>query len=146
MKAMPEQNYSNHVRRVPSYLAIGALLFLTIIGACVNLYKSWGDHERLYSAALILALSVATLGVGLFARTFPLKAQDRAIRAEENLRHYVLTGKLLDARLRPGQIAALRFASDEEFADLAARAASGDMKPDDIKQAIKNWRADEHRV
>ena len=33
----------------------------------------------------------------VFVRAFPLKAQDRAIRAEEQLRHYVLTGKLLDA-------------------------------------------------
>ena len=29
------------------------LLVLTLIGSCVNLYESWGDHQRLYSAALI---------------------------------------------------------------------------------------------
>ena len=146
MKAMTTQNYSNHVRRVPGFIAIGVLLLVTIIGAGVNLYESWGDHERLYSAALILTLSVCTLGIGAFARSFPLKAQDRAIRAEENLRHYVLTGKLLDQRLRPGQIAALRFASDEEFVELAKSAAGSDMAADEIKRAIKNWRADMHRV
>jgi hypothetical protein len=30
-----------------------------------------------------------------FVRSFPLKAQDRAIKAEENLRYYVMTGLLL---------------------------------------------------
>ena len=144
---MPDtQNYENHVRRVPIFLAAALLLLATLIGSLVNLYMSWGDHERLYSAALIVALSLATLLVGVCARTFPLKAQDRAIRAEENLRHYVLTGKLLDPSLSPGQIVALRFAPDSEFPGLAKQAAASGTKPDDIKKSVKNWRADFHRV
>jgi hypothetical protein len=79
-------------------------------------------------------------------RIYALKAQDRAIRAEENLRHFVLTGKLLDARLSIKQIVALRFASDAEFPALAATAADTNMAPDAIKQAIRNWRADLYRV
>lgn len=82
----------------------------------------------------------------IFIRSFPIKAQDRAIRAEENLRHYVLTGKLLDSRLRIGQIIALRFASEEELPELAQRAASENLKADDIKKEIRNWRMDHHRV
>ena len=46
---------------------------------------------------------------------FAVGAQDRAIRAEENLRHFALTGKLLDKRLRKSQVIALRFADDDEF-------------------------------
>ena len=38
-----------------------------------------------------------------------MKAQDRAIRADENIKHYVLTGKLLPPNLRIFQIEALRF-------------------------------------
>ncbi len=82
----------------------------------------------------------------LFARMFAAKAQDRAIRAEENLRHFAMTGKLLDARLNALQIVALRFASDGEFVPLAQRAAKENMKPDDIKRAIKQWKADDYRV
>jgi hypothetical protein len=82
----------------------------------------------------------------LFSRMFSLKAQDRAIRAEENLRHYVLTGKLLDPRLSVGQIVALRFAADQEFAALAARAAQESMPPDAIKRAVQHWRGDTYRV
>ncbi|MCP5111202.1 MAG: hypothetical protein GY953_10235, partial [bacterium] len=80
------------------------------------------------------------------ARLFPLKAQDRAIRAEENLRHYVLTGKLLDPQLTTRQVVGLRFAADEEFVELAQKAAAENLSEDAIKKAIKNWRADTYRV
>jgi hypothetical protein len=119
---------------------------LTLIGSLVNLYKSWGDHERFYSAALIVVLSFCVLLAALLSRMFALKAQDRAIRAEENLRHFVLTGKLLDARLSIRQVIALRFAVDSEFVPLAAKAAAESLPPDAIKQAIGNWRADTYRV
>jgi hypothetical protein len=143
---MSNQNYSNHTQIVPAFLALLGILFLTVIGSGVNLYQSIGDHQRLYSAALILVLSICMLALALHARAFPLKAQDRAIRAEENLRHFTLTGKLLDPRLKPLQIVALRFASDGEFVALAIRAAKENLAPKDIKQAIKTWRADEYRV
>jgi len=93
-----------------------------------------------------MVLSVCVLSVSFYARVFALKAQDRAIRAEENLRHFAMTGKLLDARLTVLQIVALRFASDAEFVLLAARAADKNLAPKDIKQAIQTWRADEYRV
>jgi hypothetical protein len=49
--------------------------------------------------------------------------------------------------LTPRQLVALRFASDEEAPDLARRAATGEFKsPEEIKKAVKNWRADLHRV
>jgi hypothetical protein len=82
----------------------------------------------------------------LLARIFALKAQDRAIRADENLRYFSMTGKLLDPRLTVKQVVALRFASDAEFVALAARAASESLKSNDIKMAVKTWRADEYRV
>jgi hypothetical protein len=75
-----------------------------------------------------------------------LKAQDRAIRGEENLRHFVLTGKRLDPRLTIRQIIALRFAPDDEFVALAKAAADKNLAADAIKQAVENWRADTYRV
>ena len=143
---MSTQNYANHTRYVPVFLALLVILLLTVIGSIVNLYHSIGDHQRLYGAALILVLSVCMLVLAFHARAFPLKAQDRAIRAEENLRHFVMTGKLLDPRLSALQIVALRFASDAEFVALAARAANESLAPKVIKQAVKTWRADEYRV
>ena len=55
-----------------------------------------------------------------FARMFAVKVQDRAARADERLRYYILSGKMLPAKLRMSQILALRFASDEEMVALRA--------------------------
>ena len=144
---MKTQNYANHARYVAGFHGVlFVLLLATLGGSIVNLVKSWCDHTRVYSASLILALTIAVFLTSLFARLFALKAQDRAIRAEENLRHFAITGKLLDPRLSALQIVALRFACDAEFVALAARAAKETLAPKDIKQAIQTWRADEYRV
>lgn len=144
---MPTQNYENHTQLVTAYHKVTLpILVLTLIGSIVNLYQSWGDHQRLYSASLIVVLTVCLLLALFFARIFALKAQDRAIRAEENLRHFAMTGKLLDSRLSIKQIIGLRFASDEEFVALARKAADDGMSQDAIKRAVKNWRADTDRV
>jgi hypothetical protein len=144
---MSTQNYANHRQLVPAFhIVLFLILVLTLIGACVNLYESWDDHTRLYSASLIVVLTVCGLMLFAFVRIFPLKAQDRAIRAEENLRHFAMTGKLLDPRLRMGQIVALRFASDGEFVALAKRATDETLAPKVIKQAVKQWRPDTYRV
>ena len=142
-----QQSYKNHAQIVFLYHRVLTLLLLLIlIGSIVNLNKSWGDSTRFYSASLIVALTVAAILLFVFVRTFPLKAQNRAIRAEEQLRHYVLTGKLLDSRLTMRQIVALRFASDAEFVALAQRAADQSLSPDAIKRDVKQWRADTYRV
>ena len=144
---MSTQDYSNHTRIEPGYhVVLTGLLLLTLIGSFVNLYKSWGDHERMYSASLIVVLTVCVILVAFFCRLFALKAQDRAIRAEENLRHYVLAGKLIDPRITIRQAIALRFAPDDEFLELAKRAATENITPDAIKKSIRNWRPDLYRV
>jgi hypothetical protein len=144
---MEEQSFKSHAKFVPPFhFVIVPLLLFTFLGSLVNLYQSMGDHERLYSAALIATLSFGALGAALFGRVFALQAQDRVIRLEENLRHQTLTGKLLDNRLTRGQVIALRFASDAEFPALAADAAAKGTAPKDIKAAIKKWRVDNHRL
>jgi hypothetical protein len=144
---MPRQHYGNHCRYVMMYHVVLFLLIVaTLIGSVVNLWKSLGNHDRLYSASLIVVLAFIALLQSFYSRSFPLKAQDRAIRAEENLRHFVAAGKLLDSRLTLRQIIGLRFASDEEFVLLANRAADEGMSEDDIKKAVKSWRADYDRV
>ncbi len=143
---MPPQNYANHTQIVRGFFAALLILLATVIGAGVNMYQSFGDHERMYSASLILVLSIVSLVGMIYCRTFALKAQDRAIRVEENLRHFVMTGKLLDSRLNTLQIVALRFASDEEFLELARKSAEQGTASKDIKQAIRNWRADHYRA
>ncbi len=144
---MTVQSYKNHVRYDFWFHRILLSLVLALLaGSGRYLYISIRDGAPLYPPVLLFLFSIAFTMLCFLARIFALKAQDRAIRAEENLRHYVLTGKLLDARLTVKQIVALRFAHDEEFVKLADRAAAGSMTPDAIKQAIVRWKPDEHRV
>jgi amino acid permease len=144
---MQEQNFKNHSKYVPLYhLGAYLLLLAVLIGSIINLTATINTGEGVYSASLILVLTIAVLLVCWYARSFALKAQDRAIRAEENFRHFVATGKPLDSRLRMGQIVALRFAGDDEFVALAKKAADENIGSKDIKMAIKNWKADSNRV
>ena len=142
---MTQQNYSNHRRFVPLYHFITLLgtLFL-LIGSIVNLVKSSPDN--FYSAALLVLTSLLLMFTAFYARAFALKAQDRAICAEERLRYFVLTKKTLPKDLTIRQIVGLRFSSDDEFAPLAEKAIKEKMSENDIKKAITNWRGDYYRV
>ncbi len=137
------QNFNNHIRLVAGYhyLTYGLIVLLLISGVIISL-----QSEKLILGLLILMISTILGLIGFYARYFAIKAQDRAIRAEESLRFFILTGKPISKNLRLGQIIALRFASDDEFVDLAARAENENLKSKEIKQAIKNWRGDYHRV
>jgi hypothetical protein len=142
---MSDQNFKNHTRWVPLYHFVTGFLVIAILGgSIVNLIHA--DAHTHYSAALLLCVAIVLLSLFWYARAFAIRAQDRAIRAEENFRHYILTGKPLDKQLQMGQIIALRFASDEEFPAMAQRAVTEGLKSKEIKQAIKNWRADHNRA
>lgn len=143
---MEPQNFSNHHRYVKGYhFLLSTLLFIGLIWSIVNFYRHL-HFAGLVSAGLIVLLFVCVTLCWLFLRTFPLKAQDRAIRAEESLRYFILTGKAIDKRITMGQIIALRFAPDEEFLSLVDKAAAEGLSPKAIKESIKNWRADHHRM
>lgn len=142
---MQDQNFSNHARYDPLYHFIAAPLIVAgLIGSLVNLSRSTADNR--YAASLLVVAFISLLLTGYLVRIYALKAQDRAIRAEESLRHYILTGKPIDKRLRLGQIIALRFASDDELPELAKTAAEEGLNNKQIKQSIRNWRADHRRV
>ncbi len=142
-----KQQYSNHIRLLPLYHGVTFFMILALLaGSVVNVIKTCRAGEGLYSASLLCLVSVILVFLFFFARSFALKAQDRAIRAEENLRYFILTGHLPDSRLSIQQIIALRFASDQELKDLALRAVAENLTPKQIKQAIRHWRGDYHRV
>jgi hypothetical protein len=142
---MKEQNLKNHLRFVILYHVVGFLLLLALlIGSIVNVINS--SKENLYSATLILVTNLL-LGITLyFARAFALKANDRAIKAEENLRHFILKNTPLPSGLKFGQIVALRFASDDELPGLAVKAKNENLSGIDIKKLIQHWKADHERV
>ncbi|MEO6722207.1 MAG: DUF6526 family protein [Ferruginibacter sp.] len=144
---MKEQNCKNHSQVVPMYhFVAGILIVAGLVGAVVNFVRACQHESGRIVAALLVVIFVITILFYWYARAFALRAQDRAIRAEENLRYFSMTGKLMDGKLRMGQIIALRFAPNEEFVALAARAVNENLRSGQIKEAIINWRADHHRV
>lgn len=142
-----EQNYKNHRRFVLMYHVVTFLIIvLLVISSLYYIIADAGRGNPMRQDMFYFLISLTLLFIFLYARQFALKAQDRAIRAEENFRHYLLTGKPLDSRLTIRQIIGLRFAKDEEFVELAVKAAEAGMSEENIKKAIKNWRADTYRV
>jgi len=142
---MIEQNFKNHAKMVPGFHYVGLLSILALlIGSFINLCHS--APENLYSASLICLIAFIAAILWAYTRLFSLKAQDRAIRAEENLRYYVMTGKLFPHELTVQQIIALRFAPDAEFLALVDKAIKENLSNKEIKLAIQNWKADYYRV
>ncbi len=140
------QNYDNHVRwHPPFHYFLTPLLLLNFIFAIVQLAR-FQDLDRL----VYLVMAIVLIVIALLARTNALQAQNRIIRLEEQLRYArVLPAELAHkaANLGIGQIVALRFASDAELPELAQQTLDGKFaKPDDIKRAVKQWRADDLRV
>ncbi|MBM3432629.1 MAG: hypothetical protein FJX92_06485 [Bacteroidetes bacterium] len=142
---MSSQNLTNYKRYHPLFHFF--LLPLCLIGlvlAVIALVKSPAEGRMVH---ILLALAFFLLfNIAGLARIYAMKVQDRVIRQEENFRHYLLAGKPLDRHLRTGQIIALRFASDAELVDLAARSVAENLSPRQIKESIKHWRGDHRRV
>ncbi|MEX2461876.1 MAG: DUF6526 family protein [Paenibacillaceae bacterium] len=144
---MKQQNYDNHKRMDPKFHFVFTLLVLVVlICAIINLIQVMNQNVNPLSAIVLLLISVLFTLVVLMIRTYPLKAQDRAIMAEEGLRHLAITGKRLDTSLTRSQIIALRFAGDAEFPALCKKAAAEKWTSEVIKKAIVSWRADPFRI
>ncbi|MDF2658162.1 MAG: hypothetical protein K0Q94_953 [Paenibacillus sp.] len=147
MENKQEQSLENHRRLYPLQhfvlMPLGLLTFLAAIGFVIADAASGSLDWKTF---VLFSLALQTVLVGVITRRNSLVVQDRVIRAEEGLRHLVLTGKQLSGKLTIRQIIALRFASDEEFPQLAAQAAESGLSPADIKKSVKQWRADHHRV
>lgn len=140
-----KQEYSNHKHWVPLYHLLTWAAMVTLLFGSIFYWVVNEDTSHLLPFLLVL-LTLTIISVSFHCRSFALKAQDRAIRAEENLRYFMLTGKRLNQNLSLYQIIALRFASDEEFVSLTEKAIEQNLKPDEIKRLVKNWRPDYYRA
>lgn len=140
------QNYENHTRwHPPFHFFLAPLFLLNFIFAAVQLFR-FRDLDHAWW--LVMAVGLVVLGV--LARTNALRVQDRLIRLEEQVRYrQVLPQALAQSAggLALSQIVALRFASDAELPGLVQQVVDGNLKKgDEIKRAVKDWRADNLRV
>jgi len=140
------QSFENHTRwHPPFHFFLVPVFALNVIFALVQLIR-FRDLDHAVWFVLALALVVLTT----LARTNALRVQDRVIRLEERLRYQQVLPPALALRacaLSPRQMVALRFASDEELAELAQQVLDGKLtEGKQIKRAVKHWRPDTLRV
>ena len=145
---MQKQDYNNHRK----YYLPHHFVFLPVLSACI-LYgvKKIGDKDvHQLEWMLFTVLSACILYLALMLRQhYALGNQNRIIRLEFRLRYFELFGKSskkVEKQLKFSQVAALRFAPDDEFILLLEKALQEDTKANDIKRSIKNWQADHMRV
>ncbi|HXP22917.1 MAG TPA: DUF6526 family protein [Candidatus Sulfotelmatobacter sp.] len=140
---MPEQNFANHVKLVPTFhFFVIPVLTLNFVSSIFKLVHTWFRWD-----ALIGMLTAAALVVLAFrARLFALSVQDRVIRLEERMRFERLLPDDLKARIaefQPGQLVALRFACDAELPALARKVLNDNLTDRKaIKKMVQTWRPD----
>lgn len=145
---MREQNYKNHRKFYPPhhFIYLPLLIALEIYG----IYKIWNDPEHqltwiLFSIVIFLLFYLAFMT----RQHYALGLQNRMVMLEFKQRYFEIFGKRSDEvadQLRFDQIAALRFAYDDEFRELLNKAIKENMSGDEIKRSIKTWKADNQRV
>ena len=146
MPNQEQQSFGNHAKIVPAY---HYLLSLVVV---VNLLWALWQLIRQPSldAGVGLLLAFGLMIVVWYLRIWPLTVQDRLIRLEETLRMHQVLPEPLRGRigeLRRGQMVALRFAPDDELPELVEQVLTGELTSGkEIKQAIRNWKADHFRV
>ena len=145
---METQNYKNHRKYYPPhhFIFLPLLFFLEIFG----IYKVFKDSEHellwiLFSGLIFLILYLAIM----VRQHYALGLQNRLVRLEFKQRYFELFNKRSDEvedKLSFSQIAALRFAYDDEFKELLYKALHENISGDEIKKSIKNWKPDNNRI
>jgi hypothetical protein len=145
---MQNQNYSNHRR----YYAPHHFIFYPIAAALLILALYFADKYTDDKTGFYLIATVIFLVIWLsfmLRQHYALLLQNRIVRLEMRVRYFQMSGKRFgpaEQKLNFKQIAALRFASDNELPALVDRALNENLSPDDIKKSITSWQPDHMRV
>jgi len=136
------QTFRNHARIVPAYhVGVFVPFFANFIWATYQLIRAFGGQTL-----IDFLVSIALLLMFFSLRVQVLTVQDRVIRLEMRLKMRQLLPPDLQPRineLTPRQLVALRFASDDELADLVREVLAGKLASSkEIKMRVKHWQAD----
>jgi len=146
MSKSEPQNLKSHGRLDPPYHFV--LFFVLVANLIVSIVHLVHHHGNFYAYWLVV-LSLAVFILIFKLRLYPLKVQDRVIRLEERLRLQALAPAEWHSqiyRLSEDQLIGLRFAADDEVVELAKQALEHNLNRKQIKERIKDWRADNWRV
>jgi hypothetical protein len=145
MSKSEPQNFKNHGKFDPPFHFFLAWIFLANVVVSIV----YATHHFCFDSAWLVVLSIAAVVALLKMRLYSLKVQDRVIRLEERLRLQALAPaewRPQIYRLTEDQLIGLRFASDGEVVELAKQALEQNLKRKQIKERIRDWRADNWRV
>src|SRR5450432_652945 len=145
---MAKQNFANHVRYYVPHHFIFYPLLLIALSASVYAYNQHPAQKEIWLAIIGIFIFIGWVSF-MLRQHYALGNQNRIVRMELRFRYYLITGKRLEP-LEPGlrfsQLAALRFASDEELPALTERAVKENLSARQIKKSILYWLPDHMRV
>jgi hypothetical protein len=120
----------------------------------LSLFEFWDNavDERgvsliwLMVSAVIISIIILSF---MLRQHYALGLQDRLIINEFKFRYFALAGNRLESlpyQFSDAQIFALRFSEDEDLMELINNTIENDWSSSEIKQNIKNWKADNKRI
>jgi Family of unknown function (DUF6526) len=145
---MTIQNFRNHIRYYPVHHFIFYPLLLIALGFSVSAYRHYPEQNNIWVAIIVTFIFIGWSSF-MLRQHYALGNQNRIVRLELRFRYFVLTGKRLEPlelELSFAQLAALRFASDEELSALVDRAIKEKLSATEIKKSIVRWLPDHMRV
>lgn len=145
---MKTQNYQNHRQFYAPHHFV--LLPLLIILEGFGIYKICSDTNNLLIWILFSVLLFLIFYLAFMTRQhYAVGLQNRIVKLEFRQRYFEIFNKRSDEvceKLSFRQIAALRFAYDDEFKELLYKALKENISGDEIKKSIKKWRPDNERI
>ena len=145
---MQKQSFTNHVRYYSAHHFIYYPLLLLALSASVYAYHHHPEQKEVWIAIIAIFIFIGWTSF-MVRQHYALGNQNRIIRLELRFRYFLITGKRLEpleSSLRFSQLAALRFASDEELPGLVERAIKENLGAGQIKKSIQHWLPDHMRV
>ena len=145
---MKLQNYSNHVRYYAPHHLIFYPVVMILFGVAIWFSFKYPDQAFLWYGMAVIVFLIGWLSF-MLRQHYALNNQNRIVRLVMRLRYYQYTQQrleVIESKLSFGQIAALRFASDEELVELVRRTLAEGLSADDIKRSIKTWLPDHMRA
>lgn len=149
---MSAQNYKNHRKFYPPHhFVFYPVSLILLVFSLFQLFKNIDHNESFVmiwtaiSAVVFLMIFLAFM----LRQHYALGLQDRLVITEFKLRYFTLSGNRLENstyHFSDAQIFALRFAEDEDLMELMHQTAQNDWSSTQIKQNIKNWKADNKRI
>ena len=146
------QNLKNHRKFYPlHHFVFYPVTLALLVFSVVKLWNNINVNSGFVTIwAVISAIIVLIIVLSLMLRQhYALGLQDRIIINEFKFRYFALAGNRLESlpyQFSDAQIFALRFSEDEDLMELINNTIENDWSSSEIKQNIKNWKADNKRI